>query len=331
MNRKLVSVIVPVYNVESYLEKCILSLVSQTYKNLEIILVDDGSTDKSSEICDEWALQDSRIRVIHKKNGGLSDARNAGLDVATGEYIAFVDSDDYIENNMISVLYEALIKHQADMAIGGVSHVGVNGDALDQYKVSADAVWDEQQFWRAFEQNYIFCEVVWNKLYQKGLFQDVRFPRGKIHEDEFVLHEIIDNCQRIATVSDVVYYYVQREDSITGNGRSLRSFDGVEAYVKRAKYLSDKAYYKQAEQTVLWAIELYIEIVSQLSDDNDVLKKRRLKIRKKIMHQCKGMMRRKAAIRFWYYVCSFCFCDRCYIIAKKMVSIVKMKCWRRND
>lgn len=190
----LVSVIVPVYKVEPYLDRCVSSIVSQTYRNLEILLVDDGSPDRCGQMCDDWALKDSRIKVIHKPNGGLSDARNAGIRASKGEYIAFVDSDDYLSCEMIEKLYQAACSASAKMALCNINCINDAGIPTGQSEGSpiTDEILQAEdilpRFYRSLGWFYI---VAWNKLYHRSLLSSETFPVGKWHEDEFVAAQLI--------------------------------------------------------------------------------------------------------------------------------------------
>lgn len=232
-----ISVIIPVYKVEKYLRKCVDSVLAQTYTNLEIILVDDGSPDRCGEICDEYARIDSRIKVIHKENGGLSDARNAGIEAATGEYIAFVDSDDYISPYMYEKLYNAIIKADADMSICNFLYVDESGNEI--YNNSNPPIKDELTNGidvlskKIIEEKSWYWIVTVTKLYKKSLFEKLRFPINKYHEDEFVFHKILLLCNKIACIPDILYYYVQRSNSIMNTGYSIHSLDACEAIFMR--------------------------------------------------------------------------------------------------
>ena len=212
---ELVSVIIPVYNVEKYLDRCVESVVNQTYKNLEIILVDDGSPDNCPAMCDEWAKKDERIKVIHKQNGGLSSARNAGLDNMSGEYVYFIDSDDYIELETIEVLYKLIIDNDADMAFGSYCRVSDEGNALidndftdELYILNEDSFWEKHyQMHSNSDERYVNMIVSWNKLINKSVFNDLRFDIGKIHEDEYIIHKIVSRCNTIAFSEKKLYYY----------------------------------------------------------------------------------------------------------------------------
>ena len=224
-----ISVIVPIYNVEKYLCKCVDSIINQTYKNLEIILVDDGSPDNCGEICDEYALKDDRIKVIHKENGGLSDARNAGMAIATGDYLGFVDSDDWIEYNMYERLIENLIKFGADISVGGVADVLETDGGYKQFKTTYDGkirnyILSKED---AMKKYFLGSWSAWDKIYKKDVFNDIRFPKGEINEDEAIVLQLLDRCNRICYTNEVFYNYITRpnSNSITASGFSLKKLD----------------------------------------------------------------------------------------------------------
>ena len=210
----LISVIVPIYKVEKYLRKCIESILSQTYTNLEIILVDDGSPDKCGEICDEYEKKDSRIKVIHKKNGGLSDARNAGLDIMAGNYVAFVDSDDWIEPQMYEHLLAKLHYFHADISIGGVScDLDDNGIINTEKIVSYDSAPFSEGNVETMHRFFITSWAAWDKLYKADLFRDIRFPVGEINEDEAIVLQLLSKCTRVCYTNEVFYHYIRRPSS----------------------------------------------------------------------------------------------------------------------
>ncbi len=245
-----ISVIVPVYNVEKLLKKCLDSIICQTYTNLEIIVVDDGSTDSSSLICDEYANRDPRISVIHKINGGLSDARNVGIDASNGKYLLFVDSDDYIERNMIEKLYYSINTNNADLAICNFRYV--SDDDYNSVDNSDLPIKDEVISGKDVLTCKLFKEKPWYwvvavcKLYRVALFNNLRFKKGKLHEDEFILHEILLNCNRIACMSDMLYNYYQRAGSIMDTKMDIRRLDSAEALFYRADNLLSYDEYKNA-------------------------------------------------------------------------------------
>lgn len=209
----LVSIIVPIYNVEKYLKKCVDSIINQTYKNLEIILVDDGSPDLCGEICDEYVKMDKRIKVIHKINGGLSDARNAGLNIMQGQYVGFVDSDDWIEPNMYARLIENLIDFNADISIGGVTNLL---ESENGYKILRTTQKDEIINWSCDKEEAMECYFLgtwsaWDKIYKKTIFKDLRFPKGEINEDEAIALQILEQCDVISYTNEAVYNYIKEE------------------------------------------------------------------------------------------------------------------------
>ena len=237
-NNSLISVIVPVYRVEKYLDKCVSSIVSQSYGNLEIILVDDGSPDKCGAMCDAWEKKDSRIRVIHKENGGLSDARNAGIEAANGECLMFVDSDDYIAPDMAEKLHTALVKNEAELSICNFCCVSEEGteDFEQPNRLQEKLITGEDALALLLARGSVNYVVAWNKLYKRELFHELRFPRGKYHEDEFLAHHILGLCKRIACIPDVLYFYLQRDGSIMSNPSFIRRLHSLEAAADRIQY-----------------------------------------------------------------------------------------------
>lgn len=232
----LISIIVPIYKVEEYLDRCVESIVNQTYENLEIILVDDGSPDRCGSMCDEWAEKDSRIKVIHKKNGGLSDARNAGLDIAAGAYIAFVDSDDWIHSNYIKILYTSLIENNADVSACDIDIVDDNSDITIINEQLTTKVFDNLSAMQSLVQGAEFASNVWNKLYSVELLKNERFIVGKYHEDEFFSYRIISKINTAVFNNAKLYYYYQRSGSIM-NSFSIKHLDMLEAYIERINFL----------------------------------------------------------------------------------------------
>lgn len=222
MSNVMLSIIVPVYNVEKYIGKCIESIVNQTYKDLEIILVDDGSTDNSGKICDEWARKDKRIKVIHKKNGGLSDARNAGLDICTGDYIGFVDSDDYIELNMYEELLNDCIENNCDCSISTIIMEQENGKSKIEPKIEISKIGSNIDGHRLI---LLSNPATVNKLYKKELFNNIRFPKGKLYEDIVTIPYIIDKCKEIYISNKAYYHYLQRNNSIVHTNFNLKKLD----------------------------------------------------------------------------------------------------------
>ena len=254
---ELISIILPIYRVERYLPRAVDSCLAQTYTNLEIILVDDGSDDGCGALCDAYAKKDSRIRVIHKENGGLSDARNAGLDAAKGAYIAFVDSDDYIAPDFISSLFSCIREQDADVALCSYVTTQDDGMKLSVFEPGKERdgktehIADGQievcgskelktNLYDAKHRDATYFIVAWNKLYHAQLWKDVRFPKGKIHEDEAVMHEIYDRAKKGVYLHRKLYAYYQMPQSITRAAFSAKRLDWFDALDARISYFEQK-------------------------------------------------------------------------------------------
>lgn len=232
-----ISVIVPIYKVEAYLDGCINSIVNQTYTDVEIILVDDGSPDKCGAICDTWAKRDHRIRVIHKENGGLSDARNVGMAAASGEYIAFVDSDDTLEPTFLEELHTAIVRYHADIAECAMDYVDEQ-DRLLRHRGAADIpVMEKTEAIRRLVLEDGIYQTVVNKLYRRSVIEGVPFEKGKCHEDDFWTYQIFDRIERLVVIQNPLYHYLQRGTGIMGSAYSLRRLDALEARFRRMEYL----------------------------------------------------------------------------------------------
>lgn len=236
----LISVIVPVYRVEAYLDRCVRSILEQTYTNLEIILVDDGSPDRCPQMCDAWARQDQRIRVIHKANGGLSDARNAGMASATGKYIAFVDSDDWVSGQYLERLYQTIQETGERLSACDVRIVE-EADAQSVEDSKAAGKMEIYSAENAFSQEgwKKIRAVAWNKLYHRDLLQGEAYPMGKHHEDEFFTYRIVDKAERVAYVNEKLYFYMQRQGSIM-HDFSIKRLDALDAYFERLELYRTK-------------------------------------------------------------------------------------------
>lgn len=209
----LISVIIPVYNVKPYLRMCADSVFAQTFRNLEIIFVDDGSTDGSGEICDELALQDPRVRVIHQENGGLSDARNTGIGASTGSFLYFLDSDDAISPVTMAHLWTACVRTRADVAIG--DHIRFSEDKVPEERrtFSSEALSTEEAI-RRMLLNQGYTNTAWGKLFRRELWENIRFPKGLLNEDLAVIYDVMVNVRKTAVVRDALYFYRVRKGSI---------------------------------------------------------------------------------------------------------------------
>lgn len=235
---KTISVIVPVYKVEAYLNRCVESIVNQTYQDLEIILVDDGSPDRCPILCDEWAQRDKRVRVIHKQNGGLSDARNAGLAIASGKYISFVDSDDWIEPDFLKTLLDLMQAENANISACGVRYLSENGLCLRERSCERGflALNKIDALRRLVQEDGVY-QTVWNKLYTKETIGDVLFEVGRCNEDDFWTYRIFDRADKIVVTDQLLYNYLQRNGSIMGSGFTVKRIDGLVARIQRMEYL----------------------------------------------------------------------------------------------
>ena len=237
MSKPLISVVVPIYKVETQLRNCLDSILAQTYENLEIILVDDGSPDNCPKICDEYLSKDKRIKVIHKKNGGLSDARNAGIEIATGEYIGFIDSDDWVAPDMYQYLYEGFLKYDCDVAICEYFNVGPT--AMTATRRKEVRIFDGDEILNALLSLKI-GNYAWNKLYKRTLWKDIRYPVGKNYEDVLTTYRIFLNCKRVISLPDVKYYYLTNESGIVKNPSLKNKLACCSARIERREILKNK-------------------------------------------------------------------------------------------
>lgn len=243
MNKPLITVVIPVYNVEHYLKKCLDSIVNQKYSNLEIIIVNDGSTDNSEKICQEYLHSDKRINLITQKNQGLSAARNTGIDNAHGKYICFVDSDDYLDKHFVSELYHTLVKNKSDISVCDFWYVDGNGgkwsvrDKQNKNYSNIDAIKD---IFSGKQETEI---MTWNKLYKKELFDKnkIHFPVGKIHEDNFTTYKLYYYANSISLIDKKLYYYLQRSNSIMGEKFNNKRLDILAAIKEITTFFQNKA------------------------------------------------------------------------------------------
>ena len=277
MEHGLISVVVPIYNVEKYLHKSIESILNQTYRNLEIILVDDGGTDNCPAICDEFAKNDERIKVIHKKNGGLSDARNAGVEIASGEYIGFIDSDDYIKPDMYEKMLARLKETGADIVVCNYACVREDGTLIEERNQNAsveDGVFTSKE---AVEKlcgnNYEYWVTAWNRLYKAEVAKAVPFPKGKIHEDEFTAHLFYDHAKLVAGISEPLYQYVIRENSIMTKKYSVKNLAYVEALNQRIHYCMKHDMKEVGLAFLRWMAKYLIKVYAQLDRKDPTTKK----------------------------------------------------------
>lgn len=311
---KCVSVIVPIYNVEAYLKRAVDSIIDQTYSGLEIILVDDGSPDNCGKICDDYAKKDNRIKVIHKENGGLSDARNAGLDAATGDYIAFVDSDDYIAEDFVETLLLELEKHDADVSMCSyrvTSSTEFDGSIWEESGNHEVEVCDRTELlsnlYDANHRDATYFIVAWNKLYKASLWEGIRFPKGKIHEDEATTYRIYDRASKGVYMHRPLYGYFSAPESITRSRFYLKRLDWMDALDDRIRYFEEKgeevqaAYARRARAD--GAIHYYYPLKEELPAEKQQQKRLKAYVREEVQDKNANLSFSKRA-GYWIFLLS---------------------------
>ncbi len=251
----LVTAIVPIYNVENYLDACVQSLLEQTYPHLEILLVDDGATDASGQLCDDWAQKDQRIRALHKPNGGLSDARNYGIARAKGDYLIFVDGDDRVKPTYVEKLYQAISSQQADVAICSFELVDESYHPYQKELLDGpDGLKDGRQLLkRVLDADGYKYVVAWNKIYSRNIFEHLLFEKGKTYEDEYMNFRLFWNFSKVVTLQEALYQYVCRPDSIT---TSQMTADKLR--MKTQMHEERLAFYRQKDSDLYYkAVQVY--------------------------------------------------------------------------
>ena len=239
----LISIIVPVYRVEEYLDDCVESVLRQSFADWELILVDDGSPDQCGALCDAWAGRDKRIQVIHQENGGLSAARNSGIEKARGSWLAFLDSDDWWDTHFLEEMLDAAQKGVAPLSICGWRFEYEGEAAGPEELLPESGVFSGREVLGKMAcPGGVVYVTAWNRLIRRDLWNDLVFPPGKLHEDEFVAHFLIDRAERVSLLSRPLVHYRQRGGSITGQSANIRHWDGTEALLKRFAYYEEKGY-----------------------------------------------------------------------------------------
>lgn len=327
---KIVSVIVPVYNVERYLEQCLDSIIKQTYRSLEILIINDGSTDQSGEIASRYAGLDDRIVLLEKKNGGLSDARNYGLDRASGDYIMFVDSDDYIEPDMVEYLLDAIEKSDAQIAVCGYRLVDEDGEELPDWEAfPKEKVVGSLDYWKVYhEEAYIYGVVAWNKLYHKAVFDRIRFPVGKVHEDEFILHKLLHIADRIVCCPGKKYRYRQRKGSIMnlrghGGSRDFFSADALQAFLIRLEYFMKKGMFAEASYAFALAARQVVSGYEERKDLTDQDRKRLFNYHARLKKSARQCFGKKIPVSFRVKIISFMIDRRCFQLLRNIKRVFK--------
>ena len=316
---ELISIIVPVYNVKDYLTRCISSLLQQTYSKLEIILVDDGSTDDSGKICDQYAFVDKRIKVFHKENGGLSDARNYGINKSSGKYLSFIDSDDYVAPNYIEILYELIKNESVDISICGCQY------SFDEYFNKTLVKKDDEKSFSSYEAiieclNIRLRQSAWGKLYKRELFDSIRFPVGKLYEDLAVVYDLLLKCKRVAYVDAPAYYYSIRQGSIMQSDFNLKQAVEIEIIDDEMDKVISK-YNDLQKLTNARRIYSYFLVLRRilLSTNPDEYIEIRKSIRKKIKSKSRGLLfDRTVKKNIKIKILSYMFGEKTYMFCQKM-------------
>lgn len=305
---ELISIIIPVYKVEKYLSRCIESVMAQTYSNIEIILIDDGSPDKCPEICDNYADKDLRIKVVHKKNGGLSDARNAGITLAEGKYISFLDSDDYVHPRMYQELLHILKKEGADVSFCNLNRVYSEEYELNDIQDGTLHIYSGKQAVKnILDKNlHVVSVIACGKLYKKELFESIRFPVGKLHEDEFTTYKIFYKCTKVVFMDKGYYYYFQRDDGIMGTRKKVFSADGLEAYEQMGDFFqktSDRDIFYLVKYKYMYMLHRASVDLKKSGDQSeiDLAEELEEKYRSEYKENIAGIKTLKRKIRLWLY------------------------------
>ena len=277
----MISVVVPIYKTEKYLSQCVESILNQTYRDFELFLVDDGSPDRCGEICDRYAAQDDRIKVVHQANGGFSAARNAGIDLASGEYLTFVDSDDYLHKEAFEVLLRALVENDADFSMGYYEKVSESGEIIPDPDVvmEGETLSGREAILRTLRNSLLYI-VPWNKLYKRELFSDVRFPLGKCHEDNFVFYKIFYKSSKVVRVPRLLYFYRQNPNGFMALGVTLeKSLCFLESMIEGMAFFEKHDLSRVSEDLSPHLMKTFFELRTKFSlvDPVDVERYRAIK------------------------------------------------------
>lgn len=271
LTNKKVSIVIPVYNVEKYLEQCLENIINQTYKNIEIILVNDGSTDNSEDICKKY-LYDNRVKIINKKNGGLSEARNYGIKSATGEYIAFVDSDDVISKDFIEVMIEEIVKSNADMVCCRYKRFK-NLAEINEESIKRDIINVEPREFlkKVLYQNdqTLYLVTAWGKLYKRNIFDNIQYPVGKLFEDLAIIVDVVRQTKKIVCIDKTMYFYRITNDSITNQKFSIRKMDIIENCNNVLLKVKEDSELKMAAESMLYTRSLETLVNMKIANYKD--------------------------------------------------------------
>lgn len=315
----LISIIVPVYNAEKYLDQCIESIINQTYKELEIFLIEDGSPDNCGAICDSWAKKDDRIKVFHVDNGGSARARNIGLLHAKGKYVGFVDADDFLMPSMYEILYKLAINSSAEITECGYYKVtsDVMHNSLNNLEGKTIRTFNTAEALLENVRDTVVQQVVWNKLYLKRIIGNTFFTEGKYIDDEFWTYKIIGSAKKIVSTTEKLYCYRQQEASMMHQSFSLRRMDALEAKLQRLKYLEQRfpSIVSEAKYNLYFTC-IYLQQMAL----KDVNKKEQIVMRKKIKNCLNSFCMEKSDLkcidnkqRIWFWVSRLSFIGTCRI------------------
>ena len=320
-----VSIIVPVYNVEKYLNKCISSILEQSFTDFELILVDDGSKDNSGRICDEYKDRDSRIKVMHQGNGGLSAARNIGIELSEGRYVTFIDSDDFIHPNMLETLYNNILESEAEISICDY-HLVYEGKEISP-KVGDNNTrlyTNIEGVKRIVEKSEASMIIACSKLYRRSLFCDIRFPAGKCHEDEFVTYKLFYKSSKIVVTEAKLYYYLKRSNSITGSTYSIKRLEKLEALEEAIMFFkneNNKELTNLAEFRYLLNIQIaFYRVKYEMNHNKGIMDKLKIQYNQKFNEFEEGNMKSISIIKrmilrsFYRFPNLFCVFVRTFLI-----------------
>lgn len=321
---KLISIVIPIYNVEKYVDRCIQSVINQTYKNIDIILVNDGSPDNCGQICEKWKKIDSRVSVIHKQNGGLSDARNAGIKVARGEFITFIDSDDYVSENYVEYLFNLICKYDADISI--CSFYELFEDSNKKIYVGGDRekVFNSETAIETMLYDKDFYTAAWGKLYKTSYFNDIQYPKGKLYEDLATTYKLLEKAKKIVYGPEHLYCYIQRDGSILNSKFSKKNFELLEIIRKLKRDLENR--YPNLYDAILYrTVCAYMDTVNMIINSKENNYNKEIDnsmrfIRRKFM---KIIKIKELSITQKVLVCSSVFGRTSYILTYKLQKTIK--------
>ena len=302
----LISLIIPVYNIEPYVRRCLDSAIAQTYRNIEIIVVDDGSTDGSPALCDFYAAKDSRLKVIHRRNGGLSAARNSGLDICSGEYISFIDGDDCVRADYVQQLYAAAAARDALMSAGSYDSFETDEAPADNAAISLQSACVPMLAAEtANARGDIRFVTAWGKLFHRSLWRMMRFPEGKLHEDEFTTYRAIYASGKVAFVDIPLYYYFQRAGSIMGARFNARRLDALDALDEKLNFYKAYNERKLCAATVAMYVSKFLSLRSLIRHYRVTTADARLHIQAKLEKELRACPDISAARKAQLTLCLF--------------------------